>query len=213
MGAYAVTGASSGLGRAIYNHFLGKGVIGISRHGPDIHVDLSTPEGVDSVVRKLSERPLSCLVNCAGVLHLGSDDALHHRQIFDLNFWTPYYLSTYLQFEMGASIINMVSVSGLMADPETPVYGASKAALISLTRSLAVKWAPRVRVNAISPGFFDTNLVPEPTPRNLIDPVPMGFEATTEMILPVMDMLLDCPYITGANVVVDGGLSARVHQL
>jgi 3-oxoacyl-[acyl-carrier protein] reductase len=107
-------------------------------------------------------------------------------------------------------VINVSSISGLMADVDTPLYGASKAALISLSKTLAVKYAPEVRVNCISPGFFDTNLVPEKTPQGLIDPVPLKFEAQPIMILPAIDFLLNCPYVTGANLVVDGGLSAKV---
>jgi 3-oxoacyl-[acyl-carrier protein] reductase len=107
-------------------------------------------------------------------------------------------------------VINISSISGLMADVDTPIYGASKAALISLSKTLAVKYAPEVRVNCISPGFFDTNLVPEKTPQELIDPVPLGFEAQPKMILPVVDAILNCPYMTGANIVVDGGLSCKV---
>lgn len=211
---FVVTGASSGLGKAIYEHLhiTGRSVISISRRGPDIKADLSNQMGCCAVVAELAEHPIRCLINCAGVLHLGPADDSNADQIFNLNFWAPYILSMGLRdsFISGqSSIINIASVSGMMADPDTPIYGASKAALISLTKSLAIKWAPHVRVNAISPGFFDTNLVPEPTPQHLIDPVPLGFEAHTNMILPAVQMLIDCAYITGANIAVDGGLSCK----
>jgi NAD(P)-dependent dehydrogenase (short-subunit alcohol dehydrogenase family) len=220
---FVVTGASSGLGREIYQYltcrYQTSQVIGVSHHGPDIVTDLSNQMGLLSVVAELVScspphlsRPIRCLVNCAGVLHLGDGDDANADQIFNVNFWAPYHLSMNLRecFVSGeSSVINVASVSGMIADPDTPVYGSSKAALISLTKSLAIKWAPHVRVNCISPGFFDTNLVPEPTPQHLIDRVPLGFEASTGMIISAVEMLLSCPYVTGSNVVVDGGLSCR----
>ena len=67
--------------------------------------------------------------------------------------------------------------------------------------------APHVRVNCISPGFFNTNLVEGDTPQELIDQVPMLREAQPEEIIPVIDMLQKSTYMTGANIVIDGGLS------
>jgi NAD(P)-dependent dehydrogenase (short-subunit alcohol dehydrogenase family) len=213
-----VTGASSGIGQSIHSHLkesylkeiqLFDRVIGVSRHGPDVFVDLSSSFEISSLDQI---KDVALLVNCAGVLYLGEDDASNAAHIFNVNFWAAYDLIQLFENDLRknkGSVINIASVSGVMADPDTPIYGASKAALISLTRSLAVKFAPDIRVNSISPGFFETGLVPEPTPKELIDPVPLGFEAKPYMILPVIDMLLDSPYCTGSNIVVDGGLSIR----
>lgn len=211
METFIVTGASSGIGKEIYEYLRARGsVIGISRDGPDLNVDLSDSEQTRSLAARLKANPIRCLVNCAGILRLGPGDDADGDEIFNVNFWAPYCLSMGLKdsFVEGGSIINIASVSGIMACPDTPVYGSSKAALLSLTKSLAIKWAPRIRVNAISPGFVSTNLVPGPTPQELIDPVPLGFEAETSMIIPAVRMLLECPYMTGANIVVDGGLSS-----
>jgi NAD(P)-dependent dehydrogenase (short-subunit alcohol dehydrogenase family) len=209
-----VTGASSGIGKAIYDHFadIYDKVIGISRNGPDLRVDFREKSGISQLLKMLPDGKVDCLVNCAGILVL-EDEESHGNDIFNVNFWTPYYLTTnlysYLKYARGV-VINISSVSGLMADPDSPIYGASKAALISLTKSLAVKYAPEVRVNCISPGFFDTNLVSEPTPQHLIDPVPLQYEADTKMILPVVDAIVNCSYMTGSNLTVDGGLSCKL---
>lgn len=218
-----VTGASSGIGKEIY-YFMkefGYTTIGISRNGPDISMDLVEHSNRWDLYNELivghGISTISCLVNCAGVLELGEDDPTATpadlEYIMGLNFWAPYHLcrmfAPTLKSNKG-SIINISSISGMMADPDTVVYGASKAALLSMTKSLAVKLAPDVRVNAISPGFFDTNLVPEPTPKYMIDPVPLGFEAQTHMIIPVVRALLESEYVTGSNYVVDGGLSCKV---
>jgi NAD(P)-dependent dehydrogenase (short-subunit alcohol dehydrogenase family) len=212
---FVITGASSGIGKEIYQNFKTHHapVVGIShRGGPDIVADLAETKGIEKVLDNLRGKTISCLINCAGALDIDDDHASAHY-LFSLNFWAPYHLSMGLRdsFVSGqSSIINISSVSGMMADPDTPIYGASKAALISLTKSLAVKWAPDVRVNCISPGFFDTNLVPGSTPQYLLAPVPLGFEARPRMIIPVIRMLMNCSYMTGANIVVDGGLSCKV---
>jgi NAD(P)-dependent dehydrogenase (short-subunit alcohol dehydrogenase family) len=95
----------------------------------------------------------------------------------------------------------------MKADPDLPIYAASKAALISLTKSLAKSYAPDVRVNCISPGFFKTNLVDEPTPTELIHTIPMKYEEDAKKITPVVDLIWKSQYMTGANIVIDGGVS------
>ena len=105
-------------------------------------------------------------------------------------------------------IINIASVSGMKADPDTPLYGALKAGLISLTKSFALRFAPGIRVNCISPGFFNTNLVPGDLPEELRLTIPLGKEAEPMEIIPVVKMLDESDYITGANIVIDGGLTA-----
>ena len=95
----------------------------------------------------------------------------------------------------------------MRGDPYTPIYAAGKAGIINLTKSLAVRLAPDIRVNCVSPGFFDTNLVQGKTPKQLINQVPMKREAQPKEIIPVIHMLQESSYITGANIVIDGGLS------
>ena len=107
-----------------------------------------------------------------------------------------------------SNIINIASISGMRADPDTPLYGATKAGVISLTKSYAKKFSKGkvIRVNSISPGFFSTNLVPGEVPSELLAEVPFYRVAQPGELLGVTDMILTTPYLTGVNINIDGGL-------
>jgi NAD(P)-dependent dehydrogenase (short-subunit alcohol dehydrogenase family) len=113
--------------------------------------------------------------------------------------------------EDGGAIVLMGSLAALEYIP-VPSYGASKAALESLTRSAAVEGAPRVRVNLLVPGLIDTSLGRLAT---RINPargevrIPLGREGTAwEVAYAALYLLSDeARYVTGASLVVDGGLS------
>ncbi|HEV3495531.1 MAG TPA: SDR family NAD(P)-dependent oxidoreductase [Actinomycetes bacterium] len=116
----------------------------------------------------------------------------------------------------GGSIVNVASIAGLTASPGLAAYGAAKAAVIALTRTLAVEAAPQgVRVNCLAPGWVRTELTrrmwsdPE-TSRALVAQVPLGRWADVEELAgPLLLLASDAgSYITGATLVVDGGLLA-----
>jgi NAD(P)-dependent dehydrogenase (short-subunit alcohol dehydrogenase family) len=114
------------------------------------------------------------------------------------------------------SVINVASVAGLGATPALSPYGASKAALISLTRSLAVEWATSgIRVNALCPGWTATELnrnlwADEQASAGLVSTIPMGRWGTAaEMAGPAVFLASDASsFMTGQLLVVDGGQSA-----
>ena len=203
-----ITGASSGIGQAIYNHYkqgLSFGeydkVIGVSRRGPDKYIDISA--GIPS---DFTPHEIVALINCAGIMPLPEE---HPAHIFNVNFWgaTDMIAQLLPYFVDGCCVINIASVSGLRGDAEVPFYAASKAALISITQSYAKRHAPRYRFNCISPGYYKTNLVPGETPEELIKSIPMKYEEDPALIVPIVRMILNTKYMTGANIVVDGGVS------
>jgi 2-deoxy-D-gluconate 3-dehydrogenase len=114
------------------------------------------------------------------------------------------------------SVINVASVAGLSATPAMAQYGASKAALISLTRTLAVEWASTgVRVNALCPGWTATDLnrtlwENEEIYAGLTATIPMGrWAKAEEMAGPAVFLASDASsFMTGQTLVVDGGQTA-----
>jgi NAD(P)-dependent dehydrogenase (short-subunit alcohol dehydrogenase family) len=114
------------------------------------------------------------------------------------------------------SVINVASVAGLGATPALTPYGASKAALISLTKSLAVEWASaNVRVNALCPGWTATELnrnlwEDEQASAGLTATIPMGrWGRAEEMAGPAVFLASDASsFMTGQVLVVDGGQTA-----
>jgi NAD(P)-dependent dehydrogenase (short-subunit alcohol dehydrogenase family) len=207
-----ITGTTSGLGEAIATYYSKNDyqVIGISRQSKDIQCDLSDQKDLtDYCLGMVSGfHKFDVLVNNAGALFL--NEGIHNaNHLYNLLLYTPYVLMTQLANRLqGGHVINIASVSGMMADPDTPMYGALKAGVISLTKSFARKLAPNTRVNCISPGFFDTNLVPDKAPFELLKPLAIKREASPFEIIPVVRMLDTTPYITGANIVIDGGKTA-----
>jgi len=115
------------------------------------------------------------------------------------------------------SIINIASVAGLGSYSPNASYGAAKAGIINLTKTLAVDLAPyRVRVNAIAPGFIGTAGVARLFPREFLAPlesrIPLGYLGKPEDITGAVIYLASeaSAYITGTTIVIDGGLTSRL---
>lgn len=208
-----ITGATSGIGHEIKRYYMWKGyhIVDVSRTSDRIPLDLSDNAEVHDLVLKLNEEPqpweFDVMVNNAGILLLDESTIVAER-LWNLLLFAPYFLMERFGKRVKRHIINIASVSGMKADPDTPMYGALKAGLISLTKSYALKLAPDVRVNCISPGFFKTNLVPGDLPQELLSTIPLGKEGKPKDIIPVVQMLDESEYITGANIVIDGGIMA-----
>lgn len=236
-----VTGASRGIGAAIAAAFVRAGAkVAVNSRGAeqlrktadevgaavvlpgDVTDEQAAQEVVAGAIEGLGQ--LDVIVNNVGgngvmvpfpqlrfagwakVMRLNVDSAVHVLQAA-----APHLLE-----RRTGSVINVASVAGLSATPAMAQYGASKAALISLTRTLAVEWASTgVRVNALCPGWTATDLnrtlwENEEVYAGLTATIPMGrWARAEEMAGPAVFLASDASsFMTGQTLVVDGGQTA-----
>jgi NAD(P)-dependent dehydrogenase (short-subunit alcohol dehydrogenase family) len=116
------------------------------------------------------------------------------------------------QQETGGSIVNIASVSATRPSPGTAAYGAAKAGLLSLTQTLAVEWAPRVRVNAVTAGMIKTELADlhygdDAAHARIAATVPLGRVGEPRDVGNVCVFLASplARYVSGASVLLHGG--------
>ncbi|SHM20058.1 SDR family oxidoreductase [Streptomyces yunnanensis] len=177
-----VTGGTRGVGAGIARAFLqaGAAVVVCARRPPDAPiaaagrtarfrpVDLREPDDVRELLQAVAadHGRLDCLVNNAGGTPyrlLGETTAERHARVVELNLVAPMTASLAAYEVMrgqsdGGSVIMIGSVSGTRPSPGTAAYGAAKAGLDNLARSMAVEWAPHVRVNTLVLGMVRTEL-------------------------------------------------------
>ena len=233
-----VTGGAGGVGRGITEAFLSRGatVVICARRPPDppvefaggdphfIACDVRDAEPVDAMVGEIIERfgRLDIAVNNAGGSPPADTATASPRfttAIIMLNLVAPMIVSqranlVMQQQEGGGSIINIASINGIRPSPGTAAYGAAKAGLISLTTSLAVEWAPKVRVNTVTAGIVGTDETirlfyenDEVRIAQLTAQIPLGALGAPEDVGNAC-LFLASPlarHISGANLLVHGG--------
>lgn len=173
--------------------------------------DLTDPNQILALVSTLDS--LSVLVNSAASMPSGNVQALTMENwdtALDLNLRAPFLLAQECAKKMteGGLIVNITDVGAQKSWSRYPSYTVSKAALESLTRILARALAPKIRVNAIAPGFvLQSDIVTDEEWQRLISRVPLKRPARAEEIASALEFLLKNEYITGQTIVVDGGYS------
>ncbi|SEC11624.1 NAD(P)-dependent dehydrogenase, short-chain alcohol dehydrogenase family [Rhodococcus pyridinivorans] len=189
-----------------------------------VPTDVTDPEQCEMVARTTIEEfgRLDILVNNAGVTHAAP--ATHERpedfrSVLDVNLMGSYWAaqSCARVMEPGSSIVNVASMLGLIKSvlPQA-AYAASKAGLIGLTRDLSHQWAQRkgIRVNAVAPGFVETDLISEMSSDTLAEFLrgsSLGRTATQREIDAAVIFLASpaSGYVTGSTLAVDGGTSGH----
>jgi pteridine reductase len=173
--------------------------------------DLTDPGQIQSLASKLGS--LSVLVNSAAFMPGGNVEALtleNWDTALDLNLRAPFLLAQECAKKMpeGGLIVNITDVGAQKAWSRYPSYTVSKAALESLTKILARALAPKIRVNAIAPGFvLQSDIVHDEEWQRLINRIPLKRPARPEELGSALEFLLKNEYITGQTIVVDGGYS------
>jgi pteridine reductase len=173
--------------------------------------DLTQPSEIQSLISNIGH--LEVLINSAAFMPSGSVDALTLENwdvALDLNLRAPFLLAQACASRMtdGGLIVNITDVGAQKAWSRYPSYTVSKAALESLTKILARALAPKIRVNAIAPGFvLQSDIVPAEEWERLVGRIPLKRPARTEEITSALEFLIQNQYVTGQTIVVDGGYS------
>jgi 3-oxoacyl-[acyl-carrier protein] reductase len=191
-----------------------------------ILADVSKKSDVNRLVKlTLNEyAKIDILVNNAGIGIVCPVEELKEKDwdnIIDINLKGVFLCTKAVGKEMiklkKGNIINIASMDGLVALPRRSVYCASKAGVIMLTKVLAIEWAKHnIRVNCVSPGYVKTDLVAKYIADGVLDAkkierrCPIGRMALPDEIANVTTFLAseESSYITGANILVDGGWTA-----
>ncbi len=238
-----VTGASRGIGRAIALAFAEAGaeVVGVARSGDALEelgeriarlgaaylpvvADVADPPDVLRAAEAAWgwRGAIDILVNAAGVIvrkdppDVSADE---WDRVFGTNVRGTFLLCQEIGTRMldtdGGAIVNIASLAGRVVTGASVVYQASKAAVIQMTRGLAVRWAPKVRVNAVGPGYIRTDLntawLDDPeNHRYVVERTPLGRVGTPDDVVGAVVFLASpaAAYVTAQHVMVDGGWSA-----
>ncbi|WP_419928798.1 SDR family NAD(P)-dependent oxidoreductase [Candidatus Poriferisocius sp.] len=234
-----VTGASGGIGSAITRRLAAEGFAVIAGYHRAVEradslvaslpgqghravrIAVDEPQSLAELSQSLEESPgsLDLLVNCAGMTRSVPHDDLDALddatidEIFTINWRGPFAavraLRPLLDKADSAVVVNISSVSGVTGQGSNVAYCASKAALDSMTRSLARALAPSIRVVSVSPGWVlgeYADQVPSAYLEAQRSGTPLGRLATADDVASAVSAVVqDLPFTTGAIISVDGG--------
>ena len=218
-----VTGGSSGIGAATAQRFRDEGaevIVLARRPGPGgIACDVSDRDQVQQAFELVGD--LDVLVNNAGLsvrnpaLDIPAEqwDAVVATNLSGA-FWAAQAAGRLMLKGRGGVILNTASTNALVGYRYYADYNATKAGVVALTKSLALEWAPKVRVNAVCPGYVLTPMQEaEYTPQMLEEVnsrIPLGRHATPEEMAGLFAYLAsdEAAYFTGSVIVMDGGETA-----
>lgn len=235
-----VTGGASGIGLACVRRLVAEGGLvvaldqriespsddnGVRYVSCDVRDEQSVTDAVAEANRLLNE-PADVLVNCAGIYRVAPLINLSRAEwddVLNTNLRGTFLVAraftrALVAHGTGGSVVNLASTAGLVADVFEPTghYNASKAGVISLTKQMAVEWAPHgIRVNAVCPGLIDTpmlRLMDDPvTGQAYLDSsVPLRRLGSADEVAAVVVFLAssEASYVSGVAVPIDGGQTA-----
>ena len=231
-----VTGAAGAIGAAVTAAVKRAGGVAMAtdlagRAGIDAALDVTAEADWQRVTAEVERQHgrLDGLVNAAGIVALGSVEQLDFatwRRVLGVNLDGAFLGCKYsfpLLRKKGGSIVNLSSVSGLVGGHNLAAYNASKGGLSLLTKSVALTGArrkPPVRCNAVCPAFLEGSMVdeiaqgtrnPQVVQQRLMNDIPLGRLGKPAEVADFCVYLLsdEAAFITGADLPIDGGLTAR----
>ncbi|MFD7504339.1 SDR family NAD(P)-dependent oxidoreductase [Streptomyces sp. NPDC059850] len=224
-----VTGAASGMGRSTAEALVKEGwdVLALDREAAEfdvagevirtVEVDVTRRDEVrDAIADHLAESPrhVELVANIAGVYPpstLEDFSESQYRKVFDVNVLGVLNVTAEAAAHMseGGAVVNFASVDAFAVSPGQLLYGASKAAVVMLTKEMALELAPRkIRVNAIAPGWVNTpGNAATGRMASAAAGIPLGRVAQPEEIARWVSILAstDAAFMTGETVVLSGG--------
>jgi len=223
-----ITGGAQGIGLGCVEHFLKSGwnVTAVDIQPMEsgerleaVSGDTSLEATAQRAVEKTIERfgRLDALINNAGVSALGkfsvADLPLEEwNRVIGVNltgcFLMAKYTAPFLRKAKGA-IVNIASTRAMMSEADSEAYAASKGGVVALTHALAVSLGPDVRVNCISPGWIETRKEAEHSAADRAQH-PAGRVGVPQDIAELAAYLISAGFVTGQNVVVDGGMTKKM---
>lgn len=236
-----VTGAASGIGRATAERIASEGgtvvvadvqielgqevAARIVETGGDAIfalLDVTSEEGWQSVVSDIIARfgQLDILVNNAGIgdsLPLEDTPLQDYRRVVEVTSTSVFLgmkaASTILRASGNGAVVNISSIFGISGGfGMSPGYASAKGAVRTLTKNIALAWAPHgIRVNSVHPGFIDTPILGDADHATLAATIPMNRVGKVNEVAAVIAFLAsdEASYLTGTELVVDGGYLAR----
>lgn len=240
-----VTGASKGIGLSICQQFKNDNwiVVGTARHVDfnseyiDLYIsgDLSQSESITSIIKVINQKyqRLDCIINnaaCQICKPIWEMEEQEWELVFNCNLKAIYLLiknGIELLKKSQASIVNIGSVHSVSTSDEIAAYATTKAAIVGLTRNLAIELAPyKIRVNCISPGAVDTEMLRDGLTRGhagsgtsdeLVERLGqshlLGKVGSSLEIANLVKFIADNKngqFVNGANILIDGGASIRL---
>jgi 3-oxoacyl-[acyl-carrier protein] reductase len=214
-----LTGGSRGIGREV-KKVLSKNYKVISPTRKEL--DLLNDNSIDAFIKKHKKEKISIIINNAGINHPQWIDELTDQNIKDtiqINLIAPIKITRGFVKEMKKNkwgrIINVASIFGVIARGKQTMYTSTKHGVVGLTKALALELAQHnILVNSISPGFTDTDLIRINPPEKIAaleKEIPLKRLAKTREIADLVAFLISekNTYITGENIVIDGGFINR----
>jgi NAD(P)-dependent dehydrogenase (short-subunit alcohol dehydrogenase family) len=234
---YIVTGAASGIGRAISAQLVSfkntviavdKDVDKLMQLRSELNSDFLHVVTGDLVLRETRDRiieiPLQFdgIVNSAGIIKLVPFRYIKEEMLTELdqnNYEAPVLLNISLikknKIKPGGSIVFISSIMSQISTQTNGIYTGTKSALTGITKTIALEVAPhRIRVNSVSPGFVRTPMLDLIGTQTELGPAeekhPLGFGEPADVANTVLFLLSDASrWITGSNIIIDGGYCAR----